>query len=120
MTGRRLHPDDIEAIARRVAELVSPQDGPPGDALLDVKALAARLGVSAAFVYEHAHELGGAKLTDSPKAPWRFDLQRARAAMDARSAPPPPPRSVTNRRTSPPQTATPSGIPLLPIKGKAA
>lgn len=122
MTGR-LHPDDIEAIARRVVELQGAQSVPERrrPAMLNVKALAARLGVSPAFVYEHAVELGGVKLSDSPKAPWRFDLERAQAAMDARTAPPPPPQEVRSRpATVPAPSTTPSGIPLLPIKGRAA
>lgn len=122
MTGR-LHPDDIEAIARRVVEIQREQTvpQPPQPAMLNVKALAARLGVSPAFVYEHAVELGGVKLSDSPKAPWRFDLARAQAAMDARTAPPSPPQEVRSRpATVPALRTTPSGIPLLPIKGQAA
>lgn len=119
MTGR-LHPDDIEAIARRVAELVDDRQPSPAGALVDVKALATRLNVSTAFVYEHAVELGGVKLSHSPKAPWRFDLERATAAMQERSTPAPPPPRATRQRRPPSVDTTPSGLPLLPIKGQAA
>lgn len=119
----RLHPEDIEAIARRVVELHRAQaiHQPEKPTMLDVKALAAHLGVSTAFIYEHAHELGGVKLSDSPKAPWRFDLERATAAMHARVTPTSPlsRRAIPHRR-SPAVDTTPSGLPLLPIRGKAA
>lgn len=117
----RLHPEDIEAIARRVVELQRAQavHQPEKPTMLDVKAMAAHLDVSTAFVYEHAHELGGVKLSDSPKAPWRFDLQRATAAMLARVATSPQPRRATPQRRSPAIDTTPSGLPLLPIRGKA-
>jgi len=39
---------------------------------LTVKQLAARLGASEEFVYEHAKEVGGQKLSSSPNAHWRF------------------------------------------------
>lgn len=44
-----------------------------GNDFLTTAQAAKRLGVSADFVRDHALELGGTKLTDSPKAEWRFD-----------------------------------------------
>lgn len=41
--------------------------------MLTAAQAAERLSVSVDFVREHATELGGVKLTDGPKAPWRFD-----------------------------------------------
>jgi hypothetical protein len=49
--------------------------------LVDAGALAAVLGVSRSFVYQHAAELGAERLGDGPKPRLRFDVQAARAAM---------------------------------------
>ncbi|MBJ7518454.1 MAG: hypothetical protein JHC84_02060 [Solirubrobacteraceae bacterium] len=114
----RLHPDDIEAIARRVVALQREHQPSRAGGLVDVKALASHLSVSTAFVYEHAAELGGVKLADTPKAPWRFDLSRAEEAMRRRGAAPPHAPRVVARR--PRVATTREGIPLLPIKGLAA
>jgi hypothetical protein len=41
--------------------------------MLTTAQAAERLGFSPEYVRDHAVELGGVKLTDSPKAEWRFD-----------------------------------------------
>jgi hypothetical protein len=69
--------EDVEAIARRLAELVGP--GPP-ERMLDARELADRLGVQRGWVYSHSAMLGGVRLGNGPRAPLRFDLERARAA----------------------------------------
>jgi hypothetical protein len=53
----------------------------PRAPLVDVGALAAELGVSRAYVYEHADELGALRLGKGPKAPLRFDPVAVRAAL---------------------------------------
>ncbi|MGH2882737.1 MAG: hypothetical protein ACRDPA_08605 [Solirubrobacteraceae bacterium] len=53
-------------------------------ALVDARGLAAELGVSVDYVYRHQAELGAMPLGDSPKARLKFDLDRARQALDAR------------------------------------
>lgn len=81
----RLHPDEVEAIARRVAELVNPARV----GLVTVDGLAAELGVHPDWVYRHARALGGVKLGRSANAPWRFDLERSvTAALTMGEMPP--------------------------------
>jgi hypothetical protein len=49
--------------------------------LVDASALAAELGVSRDFVYEHSAELGALRLGSGPRARLRFDAAAARAAL---------------------------------------
>jgi hypothetical protein len=77
----RLHPDDVEAIARRVAELLRAPTPVEQRQLVDAAALAAALGVGRAFVYEHSEQLGAVRLGEGKRARLRFDLEAARAAM---------------------------------------
>jgi hypothetical protein len=117
-----MHPADLERLADLVADRLAERLGDvtpqaPAGALVDVKAIAATLSVSPDFVYAHAAELGGVKLADSPRAPWRFDVQRAREAMAERgtygpTSPSLPPR---HRRRTAETTTTSGGSPLLPI-----
>jgi hypothetical protein len=76
--AERLHPDDVEAIARRVAELIAP---PAAPALLTAAQVAVRFGVDRGWVYEHAVELGAVRLGDGPKPRLRFDPSRVAAAL---------------------------------------
>ena len=87
MTDRLLTAGDVEAIAeataRKLAEIVgSPA---PTFGLVDARELAADLGVSPDYVYAHATELGAMRLGFGPKARIRFDLDRARQALEART-----------------------------------
>lgn len=111
----RLHPDDLRQLAKLIAdELIAAQDAPvQPQKYVTVKTLAEALGVSTAFVYDHAAELGGVKLTDKPKAPWRFDLERARQVIDER-APQKVWQPLPRRRRMP--TRSGSGAPLLPVR----
>ena len=86
---RILTDGDVEAIAEataaRLAEIVSAAPG--AFALVDARQLARDLGVSLDYVYAHAHatELGAMRLGSGPKARIRFDLDRARQALEARA-----------------------------------
>lgn len=84
--GQRLTVDDVEAIAeataRKLAEIVG---GLPTFGLVDARELAEGLGVSIDYVYAHATELGAMRLGSGPKARIRFDLDRARQALEART-----------------------------------
>jgi hypothetical protein len=87
MVERSLTDGDVEAIAEataaRLAEIVS---AAPGTfALVDARQLARDLGVSLDYVYAHATELGAMRLGSGPKARIRFDLDRARQALEARA-----------------------------------
>lgn len=73
-----------EATAARLAEIVG---AAPGTfALVDARQLARELGVSLDYVYAHATELGAMRLGSGPKARIRFDLDRARQALETRAA----------------------------------
>jgi len=90
VSHRSLTEDDVEAIAdatvRRLAPLVA--HIPATFALVDARELAVELGVSTDYVYAHAQELGAMRLGSGPKARIRFDLDRARHALEARSRAP--------------------------------
>jgi fumarylacetoacetate (FAA) hydrolase family protein len=92
---RILSDGDVEAIAEataaRLAEIVSAAPG--SFALVDARQLARDLGVSLDYVYAHATELGAMRLGTGPKARIRFDLDRARQALETRVA-----RSTGRRR----------------------
>jgi hypothetical protein len=85
MVERILTDGDVEAIAEataaRLAEIVSAAGGT--FALVDARQLARDLGVSLDYVYAHAKELGAMRLGSGPKARIRFDLDRARQALEA-------------------------------------
>jgi hypothetical protein len=115
-----LTPEQLDLIAGRVAELLSP---PPAPApLVDAQTVAQALGVSRDTVYSHASELGGQRIGNGDRPRWRFDLDRALAAWNHRSASegsqgvesPPTPR-VSHRRR---QSGKGSGRTLLPIHGQ--
>jgi hypothetical protein len=79
----------VEAVARRVVELLR-DEGAIGTAgageLLTAAEVARRHGVDRSWVYAHADELGALRLGDGPKPRLRFDPERVRDALDARSA----------------------------------
>lgn len=127
MTVPLLTPDSgelVEAIARRVVELLDERERASG--LVDAASLAQVLGVSRAYVYEHRGELGAITVGDGARPRLRFDVEKARAAWSARtenerslaaaadvsggSAP------VVRRRR---RAAARSEAGLLPIKGSA-
>jgi hypothetical protein len=103
-----LDPDDIEAVARRVAELLRASTSPT-EPLVDAAELARVLGVDRGWVYARANRLGAVRLGDGPSARLRFELRRVRellatgAAGQPRPAEPSPGRPVRARaRTLPP------------------
>lgn len=102
----RLHADDIEALAARVAEVVLGQMDVPVR-YLDAAGLVQALGVRRDWVYARASELGAIRLGDGAKARLRFDLRvvHERLAVDARARPRPAGPSPERRvraRTLPP------------------
>ena len=87
-TGGRLASEDVEAIAEATARKLTEvaRELPRTFALVNARELAIELGVSLHYVYAHASELGAMRLGSGPKARIRFDLDRARQALEARSA----------------------------------
>ena len=108
MIAPRLDPDDVEAIAERVAELLGRGAPTATERWLSTAEVAAAFGRSPEWVRDHASELGGRKI-GGPRAPWRFPatcldaVDRAPAVVEA-------PAPARRRRVSRPAVA------LLPIR----
>ena len=75
-TRIKLDPQTIEAIARRVVELLEKR-GLQNRELVDVAELARLLGIERSWVYSHAIELGAVKLGNGAKPRLRFDPEIA-------------------------------------------
>ena len=71
----RLDPESIEALARRLAELLSPQEQPsrPRRQLLTAEEVARWWGIGRRWVYDHADELGARRLGGGRRPRLRFD-----------------------------------------------
>jgi hypothetical protein len=103
-----LHPELIDAVARRFLELVREADAATGTDppdLLTVAEVAERLKMSPKWVYAHQRRLGVIKLGDGPKARLRFDpraveeLRQPDAGPDQTAAPrEQPPKAKRSRR----------------------
>src|SRR3954453_12195812 len=103
-------PDDIEAVARRVAELLGEQDAVPAG-LVDAASLAQMLGVKRRWVYARASQLGAIRLGDGPRAPLRFDARRVRETLARRDGTRPrPPAPSPDRPPRARARARPSGV----------
>jgi hypothetical protein len=70
----RLDPADIEAIARRVAELIDERGALMPVRYVDATQLARILGVDREWIYRHAHRLGPIRL-GAGRGRLRFDLK---------------------------------------------
>jgi hypothetical protein len=117
-TRIKLDPQAIEAIARRVVEILE-QRGLQQRELVDAAELARRLGIERSWVYAHAIELGAVKLGSGPKPRLRFDPQIAARVMrrvggDAATDPP----ARSGKRPGQPSASGGSGAQLLPIRGR--
>lgn len=79
--------DDIERLARRVAELVAATP-PPAVRYVDAAEVARALGVERDWVYAHAQELGAVRLGGA-QGRLRFDLREiTRTLTDSRQSTP--------------------------------
>ena len=119
-------PENIERIAQRVAQLLRhehadhvPDPAPAG--LVDASRLAKHLGLTRAWIYEHAHELGAIRVGSGPRARLRFDLATATAALAARSANDPRSGQAPGATTGPQlrrrRRRVQPAVPLLPVHG---
>lgn len=102
---------DVEAIARRVAELLEDAALPESVRLVDAAELARRLAVERDWVYAHARELGAIRL-GGPRGRLRFDLHRVRRDLLRQQPDAEPPRA----RTRPAPKRRPGGVELLPYE----
>jgi hypothetical protein len=97
----RLDPRDVEAIARRVAELIGTRPpAPTAVRFVDAAAVARALGVERDWVYAHARELGAIRLGGT-QGRLRFDLHEVTRVLADRRGEPPTPRSSPQRRSRP-------------------
>ena len=83
----RLHPDDVEAIARRVAELLRTDAKKTAVRLVDAATLARMLGVERDWVYAHARELQAVRL-GGERGRLRFDVAAVFRSLDLQSPTP--------------------------------
>lgn len=83
-----LTPQAVERVALRVAQLLRRADverrPEPPPRLLTAGELAHHLRVERPWVYRHRHLLGGRRIGDGPRAPWRFELEAATKALERR------------------------------------
>ena len=75
-----LDDDDIEQIARRVAQLIGTAHAHSGPRYVDAGDLARMLGIERQWVYAHAIELGAIRL-GGPRGRLRFDVGRVAEAL---------------------------------------
>src|SRR3954452_1636421 len=78
----RLHPDDVEAIAVRVAALLQQPASPTPVRLVDAAKLATILDVERDWVYAHARELQAVRL-GGRRGRLRFDLASVFRSLNA-------------------------------------
>lgn len=85
----------------------------PRARLVTATELAAELGVSRDWIYQHRDDLGAVRIGDGPKARLRFDIDAARQAIGARSqASGQPQTHAAPRRRSKPSRQTGAGLIL--------
>jgi DNA modification methylase len=112
-----LDQESIEAIARRVAMLLSapaqPEIAPAR--LLSATEVAKALGVERSWVYEHAIELGAIRIGDGPRPRLRFDLSTVRQRLAGVSGAPAAPSAPDTGRS---MRIAADSVPLLPIHGQ--
>jgi hypothetical protein len=112
-----LGPATIEAIAKRVAELLAAAgSGTTAATLIDAGELARRTGISRTWIYQHAAELGAIRLGDGPRARLRFDP----CAVESCLAQTPPPGRLPAPIRPRPRATKLSDTDLLPIKVAAS
>lgn len=124
LMAQRIAARVLELLAEGLAELLATAPAAaqaPATRLVDAATVARELAVSRSFVYEHAAELGAERIGEGQRPRLRFDLDRARAAWNARqsSERSPAPRSpvATGRATRRPRTRSGTEPYLLPIRG---
>jgi hypothetical protein len=104
---------DVEAIARRVAELLRHESWLSRH--VDTMAVAAMLGVSGEWVRDHAAELGAVRVGDGARGALRFDVKRVQAALDQRRLE----RPGRAPRCQPGPKHRRHGVELLPLPSDA-
>jgi hypothetical protein len=122
--GPFLDAASIEAVARRVVELIHDEGGSPAARrLVDAATLAAELGVDRSWVYAHRTELGAIQLGTGSKPRLRFEPELARnvlaysASKESQEPKTSAPTPSSGRRR---QRRMGSDSGLLPIRGSVS
>ena len=120
----RLHPDEREAIARRVVELLRDEASTPPDSnasqLLDARGVAQHFGLSREWVYDHAAELGAIRAGSGPRPRLRFEYERVAAGIAAMRGPAPAPCEAPAAPATRRHRRSAPAAELLPIRGRQA
>ena len=112
----KLDPHTIDAIARRVVELLE-QRGLRRHELVDAAELARRFGIERSWVYTHAIELGAVKLGNGAKPRLRFDPEiAARVLRKVGGKPVADPPARSGKRAGQPPRHGGSEVQLLPVR----
>lgn len=123
-TGPTLDAASVEAVARRVVELIrSEGDSPAGRRLVDAATLAAELGVERSWVYAHRAELGAIQLGSGSKPRLRFEVEVAEgllASFTSSESCAPQSRVVVGSSSRRRRRRMGGRAELLPIRGVAA
>jgi hypothetical protein len=91
--------EDIEQIARRVAELIASTHAHPAPRYVDAIDLAQILDVDREWVYAHARRLGAIRL-GGPSGRLRFDVRQVAEALASQDSTAKPARRASSRRRS--------------------
>ncbi len=87
--------EDLELLADLVADRL--RDLPP-PAYLSTAGVASLIGMSSAWVRDHAGELGGSRMGDQEHGVLRFDPVEVHAAYERRRVAPAPPADARSKR----------------------
>lgn len=120
-----LSPETIDAIARRVIDLMRDEQAPASGEMVDAAEIARRFGVTRSWVYEHRQDLGAVELGTGKRPRLRFDPERVSEMLAcARDRQPPVSKSPAKPADSPvrrrpgARAGARSGSDLLPIRGR--
>jgi hypothetical protein len=106
-----LDPASVDAIARRVAEILRERSLVPPSGLLTAAEVASRYGVKRSWVYDNAARLGAIRLGRGSRGRLRFDPDRVAAEFE----------TLEPAHASPAPSAPSSWLPeadLIPIRGQ--
>jgi hypothetical protein len=109
----RLDADSIDAIAKRVADILRSESLATREQLVTATDIATRLGVSRTWVYDNAERLGAIRLGTGSKARLRFDSKRVSELVQAD----PSSRELAAPRSARAATRWLGKADLIPIRG---
>jgi predicted DNA-binding transcriptional regulator AlpA len=110
----RLDVESVDAIARRVAEILRAEPDHTRNKLITAAEVAARFGVSRTWVYDNAEPLGVIRLGTGAKARLRFDPAQVLEFIEAKRSS----HEDTVRQSPPSATRWLDAADLIPIRGQ--